>query len=724
MLRKSLWWRRATAAIGIFVLFLSFGCSGGGGTDPATKSSPSPAARNPINPNMLKQFTNPLIQIPAAPVDPNNPTSYTVTARQKTDWDFGLLNTDGSAIMDPTTGKPIKSTTWGYDVNGLFLGIYAPTIEARTGVPIKVKYVNDLRDDSGKYLTKHILPIDTTIHGANMGEPEVRIVGHLHGGHVDAEFDGHPEAWFTNDPAVQALWALPADPSRGRPARPATNFVNYSYRNDQPAATLWFHDHALGITRLNPYVGLAGFYLLRDAIEDSLNLPKGNYEVPVVLQDKNFYADGSLAFNTLPNLSTIDFTPMHDKNGNIIPSVKPEFFGNVIVVNGKAWPYFDVEPRRYRFRFVNGADSRMFNLWFQDAQTGLPITKNSLNPGESWPVVQIAAEQGFANNAVEVATGSGPKGLLIGNGERADIVIDFSHRIFKNKSVLLRNDAPAPFSGVFGPDAEDPTTLDPKTTGKVMKFNVKKPLAGEDTSATIASLKASLKNFIGLPESESADHIDKIRYIDLQERNELQSAIFDPLTDQAVYRMQLLLNGLRFDDPITEKPVMNTIEDWVFVNTTPDVHPMHLHQVAFQVVEKGYLKTDGTDGNYVRADGAGMMPQVNEDALIPNAEPGGDEDSAPAGSLYAIAPNEIKVWKDTVKVPPAETPGPGTVVNPGYVRVRARFDILGAYMYHCHILSHEENEMMRPFLVVATPQEAVVTNKKGDFFLNRFLGKK
>ncbi|TAN43639.1 MAG: hypothetical protein EPN25_00165 [Nitrospirae bacterium] len=712
-------WQRYLGFVLFSLVSLGIGCGGGGGGSSAAPAV-SPAAKNPLNASALQQFANPLIQIPAAPVDTGNPAFFTATVRQRTDWDFGLRNIDGSRIIDPTTGRPIRSTTWGYEINGLFLGIYGPTIEARAGVPVQVRYVNDLRDDSGKYLTRHLFPVDPTITGASRGEPEIRTVTHLHGGHVDAEFDGHPEAWITNDPAVQALWALPADPVRGRPARPATNFVTYTYRNDQPAATLWFHDHAMGITRLNPYAGVAAFYLLRDSVEDSLNLPKGNYEVPLVLQDKTFYADGSLAFKTGKNLSTIDFEPMHDKDGNIIPSIKPEFFGDVIVVNGQAWPYFDVEPRRYRFRFLNAADSRMFNLWFQDAQTGLPITKDSLNPGESWPVVQIAAEQGFANNAVEVATGSGPRGLLIGNGERADVIIDFSHRIFNGRNVLLRNDAPAPFSGAFGPDAEDPATLDPKTTGKVMKFNVKKPLSGADTTAAISSLKRSLKVFAGLPAPEGGDSTSGlIRYIDLQERSESQSALLDPFTNTVSNRMQLLINGLRFDDPITEKPVVNAIEDWVIINTTPDVHPMHQHLVAFQVIEKGYLMTDGTDGNYLRADGAGMMPQVNPAALIPNADPGFEPGTAPPGSPYAIAPNEMNVWKDTVKVPPAEVSGPGTVVNPGYVRVRARFDIIGTYMFHCHILSHEENEMMRPFQVVATPAEAVVVSKKKDFFFSR-----
>jgi spore coat protein A len=206
-----------------------------------------------------------------------------------------------------------------------------------------------------------------------------------------------------------------------------------------------------------------------------------------------------------------------------------------------------------------------------------------------------------------------------------------------------------------------------------------------------------------------------VRYLDLQERADITYATFDPTSGTTNNRLQLLINGLRMMDPPTEKPVMNAIEEWVIINTTPDVHPMHLHQVAFQVIEKGYLKTDGTDGNYIRADGAGMMPYVNPAALIPDAvPPDPDPDSAPDDSIYTVAENEKFVWKDTVKVPPAETPGPGTVVNPGYVRVRAKFDILGTFMWHCHILSHEEFDMMRPFQVVATKEEAAVkfTKKK------------
>jgi len=690
------------------------GCSGSDKTT-IVQTIPAPVSKNPLNASKLQQFANPLIIIPAAPADPKNPNFFTVIAKQKSDFDFGLRNIhDGSVFTDPATGKPIKTTTWGYEVNGLFLGIYGPTIEARTGTPIQVKYINDLRDSSGNLLTRHILPVDTTLDGANQGEPEVRIVTHLHGGHVESIYDGHPEAWITNDPAVQAKWAAPADPVTGRPARPATNSVTYTYRNDQQAATLWFHDHAMGITRLNPYAGLAAFYLIRDTVEDTLNLPKGQYEIPLVLQDKSFYEDGSLSFKQTTLLSSYTNTPVIGTDGKPILSGKPEFFGDVIMVNAQAWPYLDVEPRRYRFRMVNGSDSRMYNIWFQDATTGQPITRDMLSAGESWPVVQIGSDQGLADKAVEVATGKDIRGLLLGNGERADVIIDFSHRLFAGRSIIVRNDAPAPFSGDFGPDAEDPVTLDSKTTGKIMKFNVKKPLSGKDTTPATTALLAGVRPFTPLsdPKVDTSNN-NRVRYLDLQERVDTTYAMFDPATGTTSNRLQTLINGLRFNDPITEKPVLNAIEEWVIINTTPDVHPMHLHQVAFQVIEKGYLRTDGTDGNYIRADGAGMMPFVNPDALIRSAiPPDPDPDTAPQDAIFTAAPNELFVWKDTVKVPPAQTAGPGTVINPGYVRVRARFDILGTYMWHCHILSHEEFEMMRPFTVVATKEEAVTTFRK------------
>jgi spore coat protein A, manganese oxidase len=709
----------------------------GGCSSSSDPPPPAPAAgeRAPLNPAVLQQFANPFVEIPIAPTDAAHPATYTVAVRQGT-WDFGLRLADGSQIIDSFTGKPIVTKTWGYDVNGVFLGVYGPTVEATRGTTLTFNYSNELRAEvngargTGPYLTKHLLPIDPTLDGTNMGEPQCRVAPHLHGGDVDSTSDGHPDAWVANDPAVQALWATPADASTGFPGRPATTSLHpFIYPNTQPAATLWFHDHSMGITRLNAYAGIAAVYLIKDPAVEGVgalaNLPKGRYanpvaptlqsdefDLPVVIQDKDFTEDGALVFPTFNNLSVYTFNALRDTSGNIVPTVRPEMFGNVIAVNGKAWPFKSVKEQVYRFRIVNGSDSRVYNIWLEDATDGTIITPalaSAVAPALTWPVMQIASEQGYADHAVDVATGPAENGLIIAPGQRADILIDFSHPVFRKngqgRNIIVRNDAPAPFGGLFGPANEDPTTLDPRTTGRVMMFKVSStagvasPLFAAAGPAT--SLRTALVPYGPYP-SLTPTRAAGSRYLDLQERKDQVYSFLDPTTGTVSFRTILLLNGLLFHAPITEKPELNGVEEWVMINTTPDVHPMHVHLVKFEVVEKGYVDTS-VAGAYARADGAGGMPQINPAALVPSADPRLSlvANSAPANSVYRVAPNELMFWKDTAMVPPAMTPfGANTdVVNPGYIKIRMVFPRTGTYMWHCHILSHEENAMMRPFMV-------------------------
>lgn len=725
---------RAALCLAILAMALS-GCNDSTTQNFSTSSTTTPP-KNPLSPLRLQQFANAFVEIPIAPKDAVNPNRYTVAVRQGS-WDFGLRNSDGSEIMDSATGRPIaKTKTWGYDINGVFLGVYGPTVEAVKGVPLTFKYSNDLRAEvngvkgTGPYLTKHLLPIDPTIDGTNMGEPECRIVTHLHGGDVAPESDGHPDSWVANDPSVQALWAAPADPVTGFPGRAATNHQpDYVYPNSQEACTLWFHDHAMGITRLNAYAGVAAFYLIKDNAVDNVvsgtaavaNLPKGRYpnpvapslqsdefDLPVVLQDKSFTEDGSLAFPTFGGLGGYSYGGLRDSSGNAITITRPEMFGNVITVNGKAWPYKTVKTQAYRFRFVNGSDSRTYNIWLQDADSGqiiTPAVATAAAPSLTWPIVQIAAEQGYADTAVDVATGPGADGLLIPNGSRADIVIDFAHPVFKGRNIIVRNDCPAPFSGGFGPEAEDMNTLDPKTTGKIMMFKVANTTGTPSPLFAAAGPESSLRTGIvpyGSYPSLTPTREAGPRYVDFQERKDPVFAFLDPTTGLVFYRTQLLLNNRLFTDPITEKIFQDDVEEWVMINTTPDVHPMHVHLVKFEVIEKGYIDTVNFPGSYHRADAVAMPFIDNTSALVPSAEPGQPANSAGATSVYRVAPNERAVWKDTVMVPPAGTPFDSgvNVAYPGYTKIRARFSRLGTYMWHCHILSHEENDMMRPFMVI------------------------
>ncbi|MBO0798922.1 MAG: multicopper oxidase domain-containing protein, partial [Blastocatellia bacterium] len=315
------------------------------------------------------------------------------------------------------------TTLWAY--NGLFPN---PRFEVRRGHPIAVRWRNSLPDI-------HLLPIDPTIHGAEPPTPAVRTVVHLHGLKALPDSDGYPEAWFTNGFAQTGPYF--------------TNEI-CNYPNDQQATTLWYHDHALGITRLNNYAGLGGgLYLIRDENEDSLNLPCGSYEIPLVIQDRIFHPDGSLLYPVQ--------TP-GDPDPRVPPIWIPEFFGDTVMVNGKVWPFLEVEPRKYRFRILNASNARFYHL------TLVKSTEAGYRLGRSGPpFIQIGTDGGFLPSPVRLGE------LLIAPAERYDVIIDFSG--FEGESFVLANDAKAPF-----PDGDDVVPPD------VMLFKVNKPLRGRDNS--------------------------------------------------------------------------------------------------------------------------------------------------------------------------------------------------------------------------------------------------
>lgn len=654
--------RYSLLAVGIYCLLTIAGCGSDKKTITVLEGSSKTTLLNPL---ALQQFATPLPVIPVATPDTTSvPGSeyYAVTAEQTGSYDFGLRTKDGGEFINPVTGAPLRTTVWGYTINGIRSGYLGATIEARStlageaGKPVVVKYTNSLKDADGNLLTKHLLTVDPTLGGADMAEPEVRIVTHLHGGHVAADSDGHPETWISNDP--NALTGLPADPVSGRPARPDGNTVTYSYDNSQIANHLWYHDHAMGITRLNVYAGLAANYLLRDSVEDDLNLPKGAYEIPLVIQDKSFNEDGSLHYdaNALLNPDGTQQTVA----GKPVLSSNPEFFGNVITVNGKAWPKLDVEPRKYRFRMLNGSDSRFYNMWLERSD-GLPIPAGA--------ITQIGNDGGLLPVAVN-DIGDGPDhGLLLALAERADVIIDFS-KFPAGTGITVRNDAHTPF-----PDGGD---VNPSTTGRIMQFKITKALAGADTSVVPAAPRVLA----------SLTAPDNTRFVDLQETEEDTAFVFDPFSGSISRRLKILLNGLPFDAPITENILLNNVEDWIIINNTVDMHPMHLHLVHFEVVEKGSI----APGAYSPADGSGGMPTVADGGLRPSTNPDGT--AAAPDSPYTVHPQEYG-RKDTVRVPPADE----GIGSQGYVRIRARFDRMGTYMWHCHILAHEDHQMMRPFKV-------------------------
>jgi spore coat protein A len=483
------------------------------------------------------------------------------------------------------------TSLWGY--NNSWPG---PTFEVRRGQPLTVKWINELP-------MKHFLPIDTTIHGSEEGVPEVRTITHVHGAQVLPESDGYPDSWVTPDGKFGAV--------------PAENPSHYP--NEQAATQLWYHDHALGITRLNVYAGLAGLYTIRDEEEDALNLPSGPYEIPLLVQDRSFAADGTLLYPP----------PVNGTH----PMWMQEFFGQTVCVNGKAAPFLEVEPRKYRFRMVNGSNSRFYHLTLVPADES---GKRNGRPADAPPFRQIGTDGGLLPAPLSLHY------LILSPGERFDIVIDFSEH--KGMNLAMVNDAPSPYArgGEFvAPD--------------VMLFKVTKPLVAKDNS----SLPATLVPWTPM----NPDLAVRERTLSLTEMDRPADG----------YTMIGLLGQRHWDDPITEDPKAGTTEVWSFANATGDVHPIHMHLVQFQVINR-----QGFDTKAFMLNG-----KLNY-----------------AGLPMPPESNERPAWKDTVKtyagmitrvIAKFDLP-PGTPTKPG-----DEF----RYVWHCHVLEHEDNEMMRPYKVVA-----------------------
>jgi spore coat protein A len=445
------------------------------------------------------------------------------------------------------------TTVWG------FAGSYpGPTLETTRDLPITVTWINDLRDSLGSLRTNHYLNVDLCLHGPDMEGATARIVTHLHGGHVPPESDGYPEDTI-----------LPGETD------------TYFYPNTQLPATLWYHDHALGITRLNVYMGLAGFYLVRDATEASLGLPSGEFEIPLAVQDRMFHGDGSLQYPALWD---------------------EHFFGDKVLVNGKVWPFLNVKKGKYRFRVLNGSNSRTYTLAFSNGAA----------------FHQIGTDGGLLPAPVPLTS------LTLTPGERADVVMDFASYA-TGTEIVLTNSAPAPYPGDPGAGV----------IPNVMKFIVQ--AATGHTNA----LPGALRPIETLQETNSVF----TRELTLRKQS-------DECTGS-----KWLINDLEWHD-ITDFPVLGTTEVWSFINRSGVVHPMHMHLVMFQALDRQPFTVIS---NQIVTTGPRVPPAANE-----------------AG------------WKDTVRVDSFTI-----------TRVIARFEgYAGKFPYHCHVLEHEDHEMMRQFQIL------------------------
>jgi spore coat protein A len=500
---------------------------------------PIPKFRTQLATSSLAQFVDPL-PIPeiaktgeSRALDSSSPTKlpyYRMPMRQ----------------FEAKIHRDLKPTRlWGY--GGASPG---PTFEARSGQGLIVEWVNELP-------SAHFLPIDHSIHGAEADKPEVRTVVHLHGAKAPSESDGYPENWFA--PGKSAICHYP---------------------NRQDAAMLWYHDHALGINRLNVFAGLLGVFLLRDDFEDSLDLPREKYEIPLILYDRVFDLEAQLNYPV---------------SGDPKKPWTSEVFGDAILANGKLFPFLEVEPRKYRFRVLNGSNARFLRLALAN---GLAF-------------FQIGTDQGLLPAPVRIER------VNLAPAERADLIIDFSELAGKN--IVMTNDA----------------------------FNVMQFRVGA-RKAESKPLPQRLRPFAKIEESEAV----KTRTLSLVEVDDL---VQRPMT--------MLLNNAHWRMPVTENPKLNSTEIWELVNTTDDAHPIHLHLVRFQILDRRTFNLSAYwNSGKIKYMSAAVPPDASE-----------------AG------------WKDTVRA------------DPGMVtRIIARFEgFPGRYVWHCHVLEHEDNEMMRPFDVLA-----------------------
>jgi spore coat protein A len=555
------------------------------------------------------------------------------------------------------------TTVWGYGSTLRPSTFHSPsfTINAQVGRPVRVTWINQLVDDQGRFLP-HLLSADPTLHWANppggvtgrdckptfSATPEpyrgpVPIVTHLHGGLNDEESDGYPEAWY-----LPAANNLPADfATTGsfyeefRDAFEAKHKIKwepgtatFQYANEQRATAEWFHDHCLGLTRLNLYAGPVGFYLLHGGSSD---LPQGvlpgpapapgdppgtrYYEIPLIIQDRSFNTDGSLFYPASRALAGYPgpYVPTTD----VPPMWNPEFFADTIVVNGSTWPVLKVEQRRYRFRFLNACNSRFLILKVATQGDEPRPAKSAL------PVWQIGSDGGFLPKPVP------QEQVPIGNGQRVDAIVDFTDVAAGTELFLINEGHEAAPHGDAA--AGKPSPADPMTTGQVMKFVVV-PRVGTDPSVPPDEL--NLPTFT--PVGPAAD----TRRLSLSEQASTVRGVGPVAAFLGTVRADGAPVPLHWHHPATENPTAGSTEIWELYNKTRSPHPIHVHGVQFQLVGRG---------------------------------PDGKRPPGPGESGFI----------DTVISTPGEV-----------IRIKIPFGQVGRFVWHCNMLEHEDNEMMRPYQII------------------------
>ncbi len=687
-------------------------------------------------------------------------------------------------VLPPgTPGVTANTRSWGYVVGTAcpapgdptytrdsFLG---PVLVAIRNIGTQLKVVNDLPNAAATGVLAYKYSVDQTVHwadplndeagdchhAAQMGEipsfgsdcsknyaevspplvPTIPAAVHLHGALVPAELDGGPDAWVTSDGIKgHGYYTSPSpDPI------PSNGFV-YNYPNRQEASALIFHDHVLGNLRLNLYAGIAAGYVLEDPhiiptdatgvwVSNAIaappindcdpkskkclpsNLPGSAEIIPVVIQDRMFDTNGQLFWpaDTAGGVQSSP-NPQH-------PYWVPDFFGDTIVVNGKAWPYLEIEPKRYRFLFINASHSRIYDL-----NLGVPM----------WI---IATDGGYLDKPVRIDH------LPITSGERYEVIIDFADHAGHN--MVLTNSAAAPY-----PNGTPPN---PATLGNVMQFRIASSLTTPDASydpdsskSLVRGKKAKLVRLVKPTKGKLAVKKSKVaatrQFIFNNVSGEPQTAI-NPVTGVSTAypggELELLANNTKWSGtnrsdftPITLGGVTNyysefneegSIEVVEFVNLTEESHAQHLHGTTFQVLNRQDFNTGAYTAAYNTAFPGGIFmpgygpPLDYAPSTASGKKYGGNPDVKPflQGSVIPPRPEEAG-WKDTVIALPGQVTRVAVRYAPTDLSTKAKkqdlffpFDPSGSsdggdrygFVHHCHMTEHEDNEMMRPNLINLNP---------------------
>jgi FtsP/CotA-like multicopper oxidase with cupredoxin domain len=630
-----------------------------------------------LDPGSIAKYATPLFVPPVMPR-----AGHVGRGRQLADYYEIAMRQFSQQILP--AGYP-ATTVWGYgpagDGGAAIFNAPSATIEAKWNRAVRVKWINELVDDQGNYLP-HLLPVDPTLHWANPGggvggrdtrpafdatpgpyTGPVPMITHLHGAvGVGDESDGYAEAWYLpaaanipGDFATVGTWYdfFKGKAAAGFGAEWSAGSATFHYPNENRACALWFHDHSLGMTRANVYAGPAGFYIIRggpsDGVADSRTggpavLPgpapaagdapgSTYYEIPLVIQDRAFNADGSLFY---PDSRAFfdEYAGPYLPHTDLSPMWNPEFFGNCVMVNGNTWPFHAVEQRRYRFRLLNACQSRFLILDFRSI------------PGvEVW---QIGNDGGYLPSAVNVTAGADNQ-LLLGLAERADVIVDFTN-VPRGRYVLGNVGPDEPFGG--GQPGVDFDPSDSTSTGQVIEFRVERA-RGRDRSTPPRFLV--LPAIPGLPEPDRTRPLALIEQMSMYHDGPA-AAMLGMVHEGGMASPHL------WADPVTENPGVGDTEIWELYNLTADAHPIHVHEVTFEVVSRQALE--------VNEEGQAEAPILQDGSEARPPEPG------EAGR------------KDTVIAYPGEV-----------TRLKARFEHPGQFTWHCHILEHEDNEMMRPMRI-------------------------